>query len=157
MNCAHGFVLVVKRKDGKGKVAVKYQKDGRAAQDELQMLKKFSDVPEIVQHLADGMYVEKTIELAHLPTRHNYEKKTPFMVIAMEKADRTLAECLSQGSSSPQAKLKLFGGVLRGLKAMHAQHIVHRDLTPYNTYVFGDCEDGIAKIANLGVACDTKK
>ena len=66
---------------------------------------------------------------------------------------RTLKERLQSGALSEAAALPLITEITRGLQAIHAQHIIHRDLTPGNIFVL---EDGGVKIMDFGVARHSK-
>ncbi|MFW6108719.1 MAG: protein kinase domain-containing protein [bacterium] len=68
---------------------------------------------------------------------------------AMEYLERSLADELSEGPLPPQRALEVAGQVARGLQAVHAANICHRDVKPSN--ILFDL-DGQAKISDFGIA-----
>ena len=68
---------------------------------------------------------------------------------AMEYLERSLADELSGGAIEPVRALEIAGQVARGLQAVHAANICHRDVKPSN--ILFDL-DGQAKISDFGIA-----
>lgn len=68
---------------------------------------------------------------------------------AMECLERSLADELCNGPVPPQRALEIAGQVARGLQAVHAVNICHRDVKPSN--ILFDL-DGQAKISDFGIA-----
>ena len=71
--------------------------------------------------------------------------------LVMEYVDGpSLGDVLEQkGRLSPNVVRKLGIGIAKGLSAIHAQGIVHRDIKPDNLLI---TSDGVAKITDLGLA-----
>ncbi len=68
---------------------------------------------------------------------------------AMEYLERSLADELAGGPLAPLRALEIAGQVARGLQAVHAASICHRDVKPSN--ILFDI-DGQAKISDFGIA-----
>jgi len=119
-------------------VAVKIQKKNKASDNELAMLLRFKHTSHIVTLLNHDEFEDR------------YDG--PSTAFAMEKAQGTLEACLG---SSPATKVKLFSHILAGVRGMHIQHVAHRDLKPDNVFMYGDCESGVARLGDLGLACET--
>ena len=68
---------------------------------------------------------------------------------AMEYLERSLADELAAGPIEPVRALEIAGHVARGLQAVHAAQITHRDVKPSN--ILFDL-DGAAKISDFGIA-----
>ncbi|RMG10669.1 MAG: hypothetical protein D6731_17060 [Planctomycetota bacterium] len=74
----------------------------------------------------------------------------------MELVDgKNLAEVLgARGALSSDEVARLAGDLARGLSALHAHGLVHRDVKPLNVLF---AADGTAKLADLGLACAAGK
>ena len=71
--------------------------------------------------------------------------------IVMEYIDgSTLHERMSAESFSPSRAVNIALDICRGLSAVHAQNIIHRDIKPQNILL---TSDGTAKLGDFGVAC----
>ena len=68
---------------------------------------------------------------------------------AMEFLEHSLADQLADGPTEPVRALEIAGHVARGLQAVHAAQITHRDVKPSN--ILFDL-DGSAKISDFGIA-----
>lgn len=63
----------------------------------------------------------------------------------------TLRELLRQGSLPLRRSLRIARGIAAGLAAVHAQHIVHRDVAPRNVMVLPGTDDQV-KLIDFGFA-----
>ncbi|HUQ01041.1 MAG TPA: serine/threonine-protein kinase [Kofleriaceae bacterium] len=80
-------------------------------------------------------------ELAYLVLRH----------VPGRTLDTLIAE---EGALTPRRAMRVVGGVIVGLRELHARRLVHRDLTPGNVIVDdADC----AVLLDLGVARDRRR
>jgi serine/threonine protein kinase len=80
-------------------------------------------------------------ELAYLVLRH----------VPGRTLDALIAE---EGALAPRRAMRVVGGVIAGLRELHARRLVHRDLTPGNVIVDdSDC----AVLLDLGVARDRRR
>ena len=71
--------------------------------------------------------------------------------IVMEYIDgSTLHERMTAESFSPSRAVNIALDICRGLTAVHAQNIIHRDIKPQNILL---TSDGTAKLGDFGVAC----
>jgi len=71
--------------------------------------------------------------------------------IVMEKAERgSLDKWIGQIKHEKLTRIAL--GVIDGLKYVHSQHVIHRDIKPQNILMFGPADDMIPKIADFGVS-----
>ena len=77
----------------------------------------------------------------------------PLLVIAMELITGSdLSKWVRPGGIGESTALQLVSGMLRGLAAIHAIGLVHRDIKPDNVMLTAD---GVPKLMDLGVARDT--
>jgi len=65
-----------------------------------------------------------------------------------------LQRILDLGIYKPASTMRLFCDVLKGIQCLHDQGIAHRDIKPENILLTSTDEDGIAKIADMGLAKD---
>jgi tRNA A-37 threonylcarbamoyl transferase component Bud32 len=63
-----------------------------------------------------------------------------------------LQRIVDHGIYEPAATRQLFSNVLSGIRCLHENGIVHRDIKPENILLTSISNDGIAKIADMGVA-----
>ena len=71
--------------------------------------------------------------------------------IVMEKADRgSLDKWIGKISHDKLTKIAL--DIIVGLKYVHSQHVIHRDIKPQNILMFGPENDMFPKIADFGVS-----
>ena len=78
-------------------------------------------------------------------------KKNKQHGIVMEKAEHgSLNEWIGKIDHDKLRKVAL--GIIDGLKYVHSQHVVHRDIKPQNILMFGPQNDMFPKIADFGVS-----
>ena len=71
--------------------------------------------------------------------------------IVMEKAEQgSLDKWIGKIGRDKVRKIAL--GIIDGLKYVHSQHVIHRDINPRNILMFGPEDDMIPKIADFGVS-----
>ena len=88
---------------------------------------------------------------------YDYFEENDTAYIVMEYLQgRTLKEILYEngGSLDVETSLKIFFAVLRALKAVHAEGIVHRDVSPDNIFL---TDSGKIKLIDFGAARFTQK
>ena len=68
---------------------------------------------------------------------------------AMEYLEKSLADVLSDGPLPPREAVRIAAQAARGLEAVHAAGICHRDVKPSNILF---ASDGRAKVADFGIA-----
>ncbi len=86
----------------------------------------------------------------HVVAVHDVDDSGEHPRIVMEYVDGgSLEERLRGGALAPDEAVRVATGVLRGLEAVHAAGIVHRDVKPSNVLL---TKDGTAKLADFGVA-----
>jgi len=68
---------------------------------------------------------------------------------AMERLEHSLADKLGDGPLDPIRALEIAGQIARGLQAVHAANMCHRDVKPSNILF---AIDGQAKISDFGIA-----
>ena len=84
-----------------------------------------------------------------------YPSKQSLPVMVMELMDTSLTAYATQGNVSLKRKLFILHDVAEGLSYLHANQVIHRDLSPNNVlikYSGVDQVPPVAKIADLGVA-----
>jgi len=69
--------------------------------------------------------------------------------IVMEKADHG---SLDKWIGKLEKIRKIALGIIDGLKYVHLQHVIHRDIKPQNILMFGPDDDMIPKIADFGAS-----
>ncbi|HEX8950600.1 MAG TPA: serine/threonine-protein kinase, partial [Polyangia bacterium] len=79
------------------------------------------------------------------------EKGTPFLVMDFVSG-KSLAEVLADGPLPATRAASLARQILAGVKAAHANHVVHRDLKPDNIILLDGVEGDFAKILDFGLA-----
>ena len=73
--------------------------------------------------------------------------------IVMEKAEHgSLDKWIEKTSLSHENLTKIALGIIDGLKYVHSQKVIHRDIKPQNILMCGPKDDMIPKIADFGVA-----
>jgi len=73
--------------------------------------------------------------------------------LVMEWAERgSLAEWIGKVEIGPEKARKIALGIIDGLKYVHSQKVIHRNIKPKNILMFGPEDDMIPKIAEFGVA-----
>ena len=71
--------------------------------------------------------------------------------MVMEKADHgSLNEWI--GVIDHEKLMKITLGIISGMKYVHSQHVIHRDIKPNNILMFGPKDDMIPKIADFGTS-----
>jgi len=71
--------------------------------------------------------------------------------IVMELAERgSLDQWIGKIDQDKMKKIAL--GIIAGLKYVHAQNVIHRDIKPRNILMFGPKDDMVPKIADFGVS-----
>jgi len=71
--------------------------------------------------------------------------------MVMELAEHgSLDKWIGQIDHGKSRKIAL--GIIDGLKYVHSQHVIHRDIKPQNILMFGTEDDMIPKIADFGVS-----
>ena len=84
-------------------------------------------------------------------TDFGIEDDTPF--IAMELLEgETLGARLARGAISPEATLRIFSQLARGISRAHQARVVHCDLKPENVFLARVDGEEVAKIVDFGVA-----
>ena len=91
-----------------------------------------------------------------------YRPSSPIPILVMEKMDESLRSALKRYSHIPMPiKLSILLDVSLGLRYLHSQEIVHRDLSSNNILLTSLLRSIRAKISDLGVAkvvrTDSKK
>ena len=84
-----------------------------------------------------------------------YPSKQSLPVMVMELMDASLTAYATQPNVSLKRKLSILHDVAEGLSYLHANQVIHRDLSPNNVlikYSGVDQVPPVAKIADLGVA-----
>ncbi|MCA1664724.1 MAG: serine/threonine protein kinase, partial [Myxococcales bacterium] len=76
---------------------------------------------------------------------------TPYLVMDFVSG-KSLAEVLAQGPMPATRAAGLAKQILAGVRAAHAQHVVHRDLKPDNIILLDHVEGDFAKILDFGLA-----
>jgi len=77
--------------------------------------------------------------------------KSSKLGMVMEKAEHgSLDEWI--GTLNHEKVTKIALGIVDGLKYMHSQHVIHRDIKPQNILMFGPKNDMIPKIADFGAS-----
>ena len=77
--------------------------------------------------------------------------KTSKLGLVMELAERgSLDEWI--GEIDHENVIKIALGIIDGLKYVHSQHVIHRDIKPQNILMFGPKNDMIPKIADFGAS-----
>ena len=80
----------------------------------------------------------------------------PLPVMVMELMDTSLTAYATQRNVSLKRKLSILHDVAEGLNYLHANQVIHRDLSPNNVLIKYSGDDiqvpPVAKIADLGVA-----
>ncbi|HEX9104839.1 MAG TPA: serine/threonine-protein kinase, partial [Polyangia bacterium] len=79
------------------------------------------------------------------------EKGTPFLVMDFVSG-KSLSEVLADGPLPATRAASLARQILAGVKAAHANHVVHRDLKPDNIILLDGVEGDFAKILDFGLA-----
>jgi serine/threonine protein kinase len=89
----------------------------------------------------------------HVVGIYNVFEHESALVLELEFVEGgTLSTRLRSGPLPLSDALRMMGGILSGLGAIHRAGIVHRDLKPANILL---TRDGMPKLADLGVARDT--
>lgn len=137
-----GFAVVYRARDrrGGGEVALKVLREDRVSRASLHRLMHEAEIARGLDHpnLVPILDFAATPEAAF---------------IAMEVLDGgSLRERLADGPLAISEVERILAGLLRGLGALHAAGILHRDLKPGN--VLFDAA-GEARIGDLGLALDT--
>ncbi len=79
------------------------------------------------------------------------ERGTPFLVMDFVSG-KSLAETLAGGPLPATRAAGIARQILAGVKAAHAQHVVHRDLKPDNIILLDGVEGDFVKILDFGLA-----
>jgi serine/threonine-protein kinase Chk2 len=75
-----------------------------------------------------------------------------YLVMELLPGGDLLQRILDYGIYSEGATKRLFGDILSGIKCLHDSDLVHRDIKPENILLTSTDDDGIAKIADMGLA-----
>jgi len=78
--------------------------------------------------------------------------KSFYLVMEFLAGGDLLQRILDEGLYSTDATKRLFGNILDGIKCLHDSGVAHRDIKPENILLTSTDEDGIAKIADMGLA-----
>lgn len=126
--------------DGKPPVAVKLLSprldgDARAAARFVREIRTAADVvdPHVIRCFGHGEINGRPYQVLEL----------------MAGGDCQSLQARRGGSLEPAQALRIVGEVARGLIAVHAAGLVHRDIKPGNIFLTAD---GVAKVADLGLA-----
>jgi hypothetical protein len=84
-------------------------------------------------------------------TDFGVEDDTPFIVMELLEGE-TLGARLAGGALSPEATLRVFSQIARGISRAHQARVVHCDLKPENVFLAHVDGEEVAKIVDFGVA-----
>ncbi len=137
---ATGEVWRARRRDGGSPVAVKILRPDLARD------------PEVVARFVRERTIVVSVQHPHLVAVHDLVAEGGTLAIVMDLVDggdlrRRLA---ASGPLPPGELCRLLAQVARGLEAIHAAGIVHRDVKPENVLV--DRAGGRARISDFGIA-----
>jgi serine/threonine-protein kinase len=97
----------------------------------------------------------KTIKHPHILSLQAYWERSPYLILALELAEKSLRdrlqECLggpAKGGIPPRELAGYFKDLAEALDFLHSRGIYHRDIKPANLLLLSGC----AKIADLGLA-----
>ncbi len=104
------------------------------------------------QFASEARRLAKYQRVREIVTVINYVRENNTGYLVMEYLEgRTLGEYLATtgGALTPPVALRLLAGVLNGLEAMHAEQMLHRDISPDNIFM---TDAGDVKLIDLGAA-----
>ena len=101
---------------------------------------------------------ENVINLLHVQVNHAEQALSLVFDYAEYDLDRIIRHHKGRGRNIPARMVKsITWQMLHGLRYLHANGVMHRDLKPQNILIMGDgVEQGVVKIADFGLARDVR-
>jgi len=112
---------------------------------------EFSDKPRIRARFEAEARTMAVLDHANIVRVYDVGSEGSTVYIVMELVDgMTLLQRIEQGGAVPPPEaLQITRAMLDGIRAAHAQHIIHRDIKPHNILL---SSDGRVRITDFGIA-----